>query len=369
LTATTDAQDQAVGARRLDAPTRFARHRGLVILVIAVLATLLFGATLYALRSSSSTEVLSSTDCLERENTAVISGQRDEQYKISNPGTGQTVDARNARFVSYPFETLYPLSLGNDGPGRHLCLIGGLVQGQQPRDLTWQQMKSDYDGTGARVAGNDWYVVDGLRVENVEDGVDPRGTEGRYPKDGDGFLLRNLYFQYIRDDCIENDDIAGGVIEDSLFDGCNTGISERPSDGNPQLRHPAPSDEELVLRNVLMRLEPMPGPRGEDDANVLGHGQLFKWSDVSNRLRIEDSIFLVEQVPNRGTTDFPEGTVAKNVTVVWLGGGAFPGRVPEGVRITTDLQVWETAKDRWLSRHGCVSFTRCDRLIDPSGAP
>ena len=303
-------------------------------------------------------------ECLRRPETTVLSGAYDRQYRVNAPPADTTFDARNATSTAFPFSTLYPLSFGRSRPARRLCLVGGLVVGQQARELTWDQVKARHDGAGARIAADGWYVVDGLRVENVEDGIDPRGREGEFPKGGDGFVLRNLYFRYIRDDCVENDDIAGGLIEDSLFDGCNTGISERPTQGSSQLRHPAPRGEALTLRRVLLRLQAMPGPRGHD-ATTLGHGELFKWSRVGNRLVLRDSIFLVEARPNGGRSDFPDGTLATNVTVVWLGAGPFPGRVPPGVTVTRDRSVWDQARERWLRRHGCTSFTACTALVDP----
>jgi hypothetical protein len=80
---------------------------------------------------------------------------------------------------------------------------------------------------------------------------------------------------------------------------------------------------------------------------------------------IEDSIFLVEEVPNGGTTDFPPGATAKNVTIVWLGPGEFPGRIPTGVTVTRDRAIWDRARERWLERHGCSSFTTCARITAP----
>ena len=333
-----------------------------------VVAVVTIAVVMIAVRGGDGTDPigppLSTAACLGRDDLRVVTGDQPDQLRLSRPPSALTVDLRDATFTGYPSSTDYPISLGKGAPARGLCMVGGVVRGSQPRELSWDEMKARFDGAAARVAGNEWYVVDGLRVDNVEDGIDPRGTEDRYPKDGDGFILRNLYFQYIRDDCVENDDIAGGLVEDSLFDGCYTGISERPTSGNPQFDHPAPQGEELRLRGVLLRLAAQPGPRGRS-ADEMGHGQLFKWSPVGNRLRIEDSVILVEQVPNRGRADFPPGTIAEDVTLVWLGDGPFPGDVPSGVRVTTDSGVWDRARARWLERHGCTSFDRCTRLTDP----
>ena len=315
--------------------------------------------------ASPSYRSITADQCLRRSGVTVLSGVYNSQYKVDRPDNDHTYDARQASSDAYPDQTLYPFSLGTRRPARHGCFLGGKVVGQQPRSLTWQAVKKDYDGTALQMAGNDWYLIDGLRVANVEDGLRPRGTQDRYPKDGDGFTLRNAYFSYIRDDCISNTDIAGGVVEDSLFDGCYTGVSERPGDGNPQRRFPAPRGETLTLDRVLLRLEAMPGTYRDDDPQRLGHGALFKWSDVGNRVVIRDSVFLVEATPAGGRTDFPPGTVARNVTVVWLGPGRFPGTVPAGVTVTTDRSRWDVARARWLARHGCISFDNCTKLLDP----
>jgi hypothetical protein len=314
------------------------------------------------------------SECLGNTTIVTISGTQTQQVKYSTPAAGTTFDARTATFVSSPASTLYPLSIGKDNnpAAARLCIVGGKVVGQQSRTLTWDQMKTTYDGDAVRLTANNWYGIDGLRVDNIEDGVAPRGTDGLYPKDGDGFTMRNLYMTYIRDDCVENDDIGGGLVEDSLFDGCYTGVSERPSSTDQQNNYPAPAGETLTLDHVLLRLQQMPGPRDSNDPNILGHGQLFKWSPVANQLVVRDSIFLVEQQPNGGSADFPAGTVASNVTVVWLGGGAFPGTLPAtGVTVVTDRSVWDNARTGWLTRHGCTSFDSCSKLHtpDPYGGP
>jgi hypothetical protein len=304
--------------------------------------------------------------CVQPSHVVKLAGTYRTEVRYPSPAKRTRFDARRATFRAYPFDSLYPFSVGKGNAAPGTCVVGGMVIGQQSRTLTWDQMKSAYDGDGLRIASNHPYVVDGLRVDNVEDGVAPRGMEDRYPKDGDGFMLRNLYFTYIRDDCVENDDIAGGVIFDSLFDGCYTGVSERPSDSSPQLAYPAPAGEKLLLDHVLLRLQAMSGPRGTNDAGLRGHGQLFKWSSVANSPVIKDSVFLVEQEPN-STSYFPFPAEAKtvNVTIVWRGPGRFRWKVPPGTIVTTDRGVWDAARRFWLKRHGCTSFTSCSRLTTP----
>jgi hypothetical protein len=285
--------------------------------------------------------------CLDRSTVVAERGRIASAYTVGALRSGVTYDLRQVVSTAYPFDALYPLEFGKirhgkglNPPAANLCIVGGTVLGQQPRDLTWQQVKRSHDGDALRVQGQAWYVVDGLRADNVEDGVAPFG---------DGFVGRNLYFTYIRDDCIENDAISTGYVSDSLFDGCFMGLSERPSKGFDR-SPPRPTDA-FVLDGVLLRLEPMPHQKA---AGGRGNGQLFKWSKWSNRLVLRNSTFLVEQKSVNGAKPmaFPEGTVAKNVTLVWTGPGEYPAPLPDGVKVTKDRTVWEAARATWLRRHG-----------------
>ena len=289
----------------------------------------------------------SASACLARPHTLRVSGVRADQYKVASPVSDSTYDLRGLVATGFPAKTLYPLAFGNilhgrsiGPPAEHLCVIGGEVVGQQPRSLTWQQVKHRYDGDGMRVAADGWYVVDGLRADNVEDGFSPFGN---------GFVGRNLYFSYIRDDCIENDAISGGYVADSLFDGCSMGLSERPSSGFEPT--PPPPGETFTMDHVLLHLQPM--PRDEQTPDHLGNGQLFKWSRWSNRLVLRDSVFWVERASMNGARamGFPEGTVAHDVTLVWTGPGGYPAPVPPGVTVTKDRKVWDNARRSWLARH------------------
>ena len=339
--------------------------RGPIVAFVALVA--LVGACTSA---PSATAAPSLTDCLTDYEVVPITGIHATQVEYRSPSSETTFDARGATFTSSPADTLYPVSIGKDTTPRYLCVVGGTVLGEQARDLTWDEVKEGYSGSGLRVGGNRPYVVDGLRVDNVADGIRPRGTEDRYPKDGDGFTIRNTYLTYIRDDCVENDDIAGGVIRDSLFDGCYTGISERPTSTSPQWDHPAPAGETLLVDHLLLRLQAMPGVRGSNDPAVLGHGQLFKWSEVANHLVVRNSVFYVETVPNSDSAfPFPAGATVENVTIVWGADAPFEWDLPQGATLTTDVSVWERARAEWLDRHGCTSFASCTKLTAPDPLP
>jgi hypothetical protein len=326
-------------------------------------------AAVVALAPLSSALEAGLTSCPSSGPVIPLAGTYLNQVKYSTPLVGTIWDARAASFNSYPFQTLYPFTVGSETAPAGLCVVGGTVTGQQSRTLTWDQMKTSYDGDGLRIASNNPYLVNGLRVDNVEDGIAPRDAKDRYPKLGDGFTFKNLYMTYIRDDCVENDDIAGGLIVDSLFDGCNTGISERPSSGNAQWNYPAPAGETITLDRVLLRLQALPGPRGSNDPTKLGHGQLFKWSSVANSVVIKDSVFYVETTPNSDSFfPFPAGTKTSNVTIVWGGSGAWQWSVPAGTTVTTNKAVWDSARADWLRRHGCTSFASCSTLYTPDSA-
>jgi hypothetical protein len=212
-------------------------------------------------------------------------------------------------------------------------------------------MHDDIGGSALRVYGSN-YIVDGLRANNVEDGFDPRG--------GEGFELRNAWMSYIRDDCVENDERRAGKVVDSLFDGCYTFFSEQEI-GTVE-------GESLTFENVLVRLAPMPAPRGTEDRNVLGHGSFFKKFDDGGRHRpvIRDSVFFLSGDCNGGCHDWPPGTTAKNVVIVWTGAGKFPMTVLPGMTLTTDRSIWDIATTKWKSRHGCTTIDQpCTKLHNP----
>lgn len=248
------------------------------------------------------------------------------------------------------------------------AVIGGIVTGNQSRSLDWDDVKRDHDGNGMSITGGGWYLLDGARIDNVEDAVSPK----RFP-DPDGgavgtFCARDVHATYIRDDAIENDSYAPMFIKDSLFDGAFMGISQRGA-ANEQGGQAHPNV--VTLDGVLLRLEPMPytvdmggsHPVLEEFSSPdgLGHGQLFKLKGGGEDATfvMKDCVFLVERLSINGpnSMDFPPNTTAENVTLVWLNSTgytpeAYPGDLPDhGVTVTNDRAVWDAAVKAWFLSH------------------
>ncbi len=200
---------------------------------------------------------------------------------------------------------------------------------------------------------NGAFTVDGVRIDNVTDGIRPR-REG-------GFVVRNVHLSFIRDDCVENDHLQDGLVEDSLFDGCYTGFSARPSPAIVDSGYNGVGKTWTISRS-LVRLQPLPGPDG-GSVDGLGHGAFFKWHlwddparSLSPQLALHGNIFMLERVGGPGGDRMgvpPEQVVAcSDNVIVWLGSGPFPGVLPPGCfTVTTDRRVWDDAVADWIVRH------------------
>jgi hypothetical protein len=197
-------------------------------------------------------------------------------------------------------------------------------------------------------------TVENVRIDNVTDGVRPRANS-------EGFVVRGVRMSYVRDDCIENDHLYGGAVEDSLLDGCYVAFSSRP--GSTNLTSDGRRNVWRV-ENSLVRLAPMPGPRPGSNAHPdgLGHGTFFKvdqWDapadSRSPRFVLRNNIFRADRVGQESARrmGLPPGHVidcADNV-MVWLGSGPYPAPLPACFRITTDRSVWDRAVADWIARH------------------
>ena len=260
--------------------------------------------------------------------------------------------AFNARGARWRFQT-FPTPRSADpvritGGGQDACFVGGLIEGSNPAAAGWEEIYDQSNGAAFAFGGDEplhRFVLDGLRIHNVWDGIRPRAH-------ADEFVIRNVWLSDARDDCIENDHFSTGVIADSLLDGCHMAISAR----NP--RDPESyGSRVLTIENSLIRLKPFPKPRQamlrrHSWASDPGHGMIFKWSSNSMQVRLHDNVFMLEQLPNnrRRAIEPPPMISCSNNVLVWLGRGD-PGPVPDCFQVVRDRSVWDRAKAAWIARH------------------
>jgi hypothetical protein len=270
--------------------------------------------------------------------------------KYSPPVVGGTTYIATAT-IWRPDLTTYPIGI-DSGAVPRICWIGGRVFGSIPASMTWEDAHK-YNQPCARIVATDWMVVDGLRCDNTDDGFRPR--ESVTGADNVTMTVRNTYFSRIHDDCLENDGVIGGLLQNNLWNGCNMGISEQPGGGS----FSQPAGETLVLDHMLMGLRISPHEGGA------GEGELFKWSGSANRLVIKCSVFKVDRKSlNSAKSMEVPGTIddsacpARPTTIVWLGGGAYPGALPNGIRVTSQIEVWDSAVAAWKCAHG-YQLTGC----------
>jgi hypothetical protein len=255
---------------------------------------------------------------------------------------------------------LYPLNAVPVADG--FWFVGGTVIGRQHRDLPWAFNKTLFDGDALRfeAAAGATVTVHGLRAVNVEDGISPRLASG-VSHDGVVWKAEQCYFRYIRDDVIENDALLDGEITDCLVDGTFVFLSQRPGARSTTTRPHAMTR----VRGCLVHLERMPyekdigldAPAAGSIVDGKGLGMPFKFKGpASGRLEVRDTIFLIDGLSVNGARamSFPtwDGCRYENVTIVWRGGGAYPGQLPaRGVKVTDDLEVWTQARTAWLAAH------------------
>jgi hypothetical protein len=256
------------------------------------------------------------------------------------------------------------------------CFAGGRIESDFDICASWNEIKA-YD-PGSISWGQNNIKIQGVYMHNVEDALRPHdGADVIVPSSpantkfnpGDNFEVSHIWAEYVRDDCLENDAYAGGIIRDSLFDGCNTGFSETPGMRTARID---PSDEAearakrraldgrgktVTLDGVLLRMQAMPNPNNPKagdpvrNGTVYGGGPLFKVMDKAPRFSIKNSIFAFDARSSL-TYNFPPLRECSNNAIVWLGEGSFPGNFPRNCfTLTTDANVWKNAVKDWHRRN------------------
>ena len=287
--------------------------------------------------------------------TKTVSGLHTSRWHNMRLADDTRIDASTAQLVSSEAKILVFV-----GGGQRLCWHGGEIIGQQPPSTPYPTMHDTY-GMNAHGPG---FKLESIRIFDTGDGVTMD-----IPEDAN-WTLRDVYFKYLRDDCVENDFLNSGVIENSFFDGCYDGMSSREyrgvADGSNNL---------VVVRNSLWRLQAMDAAYG---GPVPNHNAFWKWSGrgrpnngVGPRLALYDNVFRADEPSWEGDRSGmymapPPGKLAacENNVMVWLGSGPFPEPLPATFdghpcfRLLTGargLQYWNDAVARWKASHPVVS--------------
>jgi hypothetical protein len=275
------------------------------------------------------------------------------QWIVDSPPDHHTYDLTGVTSTAYPPPSQRNTSVFDLGGGHapsKTCFEGGVLKGTVSKHRTWDYYHDRYNAACLKLTAKDWMRVRHLRCNGVEDGFRPKETTGN--ANNVVMFVSDTYFTQVRDDCIENDGTIGGVLYDSLWEQCFTGVSERPSTTMGSWTSPA--GETLTLDHMLI------GLYETRTASGIGENALFKWSASANDLVIKCSTFKVDAVSINGsaTMEIPTGTVVDDAacphhpsTIVWLGGGKYPAATA-GMRVTSHLGVWKRAVARWKCAHG-----------------
>jgi len=263
-----------------------------------------------------------------------LDGVRTWEYHHKSLSDGTVIRARAARWQGVD---PYALDIGG---GSALCLAGGRVQGSWPADTSWKTMH-----------GTAGVIVDGAPHATIEDlRVDGYGDSIRIVDDSPNFLLRRVHLSYSRDDCVENDWLNSGTVQDSLLDGCYNAFSARTYHGQSHVTDG--SGNLWTIENTLVRLQPMPQVY-KDRGRVPGTAGFFKWDKDGPRLSLVNDVFRADQPADTVGLGIPAGKLSscRNNVMVWLGRGPYPAPLPSCFSVTTDEAVWNRAVARWKQDH------------------
>ncbi len=272
--------------------------------------------------------------CLSQTGPVItLSGVITSAYSKTDLADNTKIDASTAQFVTSASK---PVSISGSS---NVCFHGGQTIGQLPPSTDWNTMHDTY---AFQANGIPNFALENIREFNYGDGItlsDSTATD---------WTIRGVYFKYMRDDCVQNDWLKSGTIDDSFFDGCYEGLSSRPftstEDGSNNL---------VVVKNSLYRLQDMDQGYAEP-----GHGGFFKWSSTGPMVALYNNVYRLDSPSNLGTHTLspPVGKLkdCANNVMIWLGSGPFPETLPGCYTLLTGaegLQYWNNAVAQWKANH------------------
>ncbi|RWK07467.1 calcium-binding protein [Mesorhizobium sp.] len=218
-------------------------------------------------------------------NTIVLSGDYGyRQYKVSGLPANTLIDATNASWIvanqGSP-TNLYPFAVVN--PGDNLLALGGTINGTVSQTADWEDIY--VNSAAVRINSAHSFAIDDWTITQPWDGIRVGGTGT--------FLIEDSYVGNSRDDAVEDDDVIGGTIRDSLFDHVFSGVSL--GDGDVDGSHNTVTMDGMLLgMGEYLR-------KGE-----MTHGSPFKLdngtgaNDITPSLHFIDCVVAITDVHHNG---------------------------------------------------------------------
>lgn len=332
--------------------------------VFSCLSLLCFDGFVHAAPKKPSLEVTTTPASAKQGPVVKIEGKVNFDYKAYEVADDTTFDLTG--MISDPKDDHPTSTVFTAGqqpkPPTNLRITGGVIHGKIPLEWSWT-LTHAFGGAAFLTCANVLQSLEGVRIHNLQDGWRPRETPEFLPRaylNTGRFRMRDCYVTGIRDDVIENDEFMPGDVEDSLFDGVFTFLSEQNEqlNGVRTLELPTIGPEEdphIRLTRVLVRL-------AVTSAGEPGPGAWFKlhgYDSPNHQIVITDSVFAVDKQPRNGwkLVNFPKETTfhGKNL-LLWLGEpGAYGASIPEGVTFLEGQPAkdkWHELRNAWLAAHG-----------------
>lgn len=331
----------------------------------SALGFLSLGATAYSAERPPEFNVTTTPATATSGPVVKITGETAFKYtaypEVADGTTFDLTDMRWTSKESHPTATTF-VAGEQPAPPKGIRIIGGVVHGSIPPDWSFS-LAHAFGGSAFLTFSSGLQTVEGARVHNMQDGWRPRETPEfkprAYPNTG-RFLMRGCYMTGIRDDCIENDEFMPGTVEDCLFDGVATFLSEQNETLNGVRHLELPTigpgeDPAIQVTRVLVRLAVTSGEES-------GLGTWFKmhgYKSPNHQLVITDSVFATDKESRNGwkVLGFPKTAIFKGTNhLLWLGApGAYGARIPDGVTFLEGQAAkdkWHQMRNAWLVAHG-----------------
>lgn len=294
-----------------------------------------------------------------------------EAFVARDLAQGSLIDARNADFRvansknTSPSEVfdceagplpvnLYPLRIYGSSAA---AVLGGRFDGEVPQLSDWVYTYCNSAAVG--LWDSPHAVVEGIRARRIWDGI-------RFAGDSRLFRVERVWLSQVRDDCVENDFLLGGMIKDSLLDGCFSAISMRSPDEAAE----GSASAILTLAGVLMRLQPYLY-RGETR-----QGFPLKANDASPEVVIYGSVIAMSDAdmisPSSLSAAWGKIADCSDNLFLWTSDQPWPDQLampPSCFRILRGEEarsMWRSVRRNWIDCHITTARFADDTAPDPS---